>query len=168
MRLRLKELKNKPVISMRSGARLGAVLDFLVDETYLQFTALIIGGGAVVGGHKQAVGYAAIRGIGTEAVLVSGSNAVQEVGYRSPLASGHALEGILLRAMSESGANLGRVVDIEFEAKTGGMTRLWLARPDDGGVREVGRSDIARMTEQTATIRHAVIKDSSAQCLLAA
>src|ERR1700688_2776814 len=111
--MRIEELRDRPVMSVASGAKIGAVHDVLVDDSYLQIAALVIGGGGLFGGHKQAVAYSAIHGIGPDAVMVSGPDAVQEVGDASPLGAAHAFDGIQQQVMSESGVNLGHVVEME-------------------------------------------------------
>jgi sporulation protein YlmC with PRC-barrel domain len=157
--MRLEELRHKPVVSMISDAQLGAVSDFLLDDTYLQISAFVIGGAAGFGSHRLAVPYGAIRGIGAETVIVSGSNAVQEVAYGRPLWNTHPLHGTRPCASNESGSNLGPVVNMEFDPRTGALTSVWLAPPDDSVVRVVARPDIVRITEQMAVIRHAVDDD---------
>ena len=42
--MRLEELKDKPVVSIAEGTELGKARDFLLDESYLQIAALVIGG----------------------------------------------------------------------------------------------------------------------------
>src|ERR1700674_5731998 len=103
--MRIDELKDKPVMSMASGTKLGSVQDALLDDSYGQIAALVIGGGGLFGGHKQGVAYSAIHGIGPDAVMVSGQDAVQEVGDSGPLGSTHPLNEMRQQVMSESGVN---------------------------------------------------------------
>jgi uncharacterized protein YrrD len=159
--MRIEELKDKPVMSIASGTKLGSVHDFLLDDSYLQIAALVIGGGGLFGGHKQAVAYSAIHGIGPDAVMVSGEDAVQEVEDASPLGTAHGFDAIHQQVMSESGVNLGRVVEMEFEPQTGAMTSLCFAMPGntasaEGDICDVAREDIVSMTEKMVIVRHSV------------
>jgi uncharacterized protein YrrD len=160
--MRIEELKDKPVVSMASGTKLGAVHDFLLDDSYRQIAALAIGGGGLFGGHKQAVAYSAIHGIGPDAVMVSGQDAVQEVGDSSPLGKAHAFDALQQQVMSESGVNLGRVVEMEFEPQTGALSSLCFAPHGDtasaeGEVCDVASDDIVSMTEKMVIVRQSVV-----------
>lgn len=166
--MRIAELKDKPVMSIASGTKLGSVHDFLLDDSYLQIAALVIGGGGLLGGHKQAVAYSAIHGIGPDAVMVSGQDAVQEVGDASPWGTAHAFDAIQQQVMSESGVNLGRVVATEFEPQTGAMTGLCFAAhegvgPEGSDVCDVSRADIVSMTEKMVIVRHSVVEQTAGE-----
>jgi uncharacterized protein YrrD len=165
MTMRIDELKDKPVMSIASGTKLGSVHDALLDDSYLQIAALVIGGGGLFGGHKQAVAYGAIHGIGPDAVMVSGEDAVQEIGDASPLRTAHAFDAIQQQVMSESGVNLGHVVEMEFEPQTGALTSLCFAAQDDttsgeGEVCDLAREDIVSMTEKLVIVRHSVVQQT--------
>lgn len=160
--MRIEELKDKPVVSMASGAKLGSVHDFLLDDSYRQIAAVVIGGGGLFGGHKQAVAYSDIHGIGPDAIMVSGQDAVQEVGDASPLGTAHALDPLQQQVMSESGVDLGRVVEMEFEPQTGALSSLCFTPHGDTATGEddlydVARDDIVSMTEKMAIVRHSVV-----------
>jgi uncharacterized protein YrrD len=164
--MRIEELKDRPVMSIASGTKLGSVKDLLLDDSYLQIAALVIGGGGVFGGHKQAIAYSSIHGIGPDAVMVSGPDDVQEVGDGSPLGTAHAFDAIRQEVMSESGVNLGRVVEMEFEPQTGAMTSLCFATQVDTesgvvDVCDVARADIVSMTEKMVIVRHSVVKQTA-------
>jgi sporulation protein YlmC with PRC-barrel domain len=163
--MRLDEFKDKPVMSIASGTKLGTVHDFLLDDSYLQIAALVVGGGGLFGGHKQAVAYSAVRGIGPDAVMVSGPDAVQEVEDTSPLGKAHAFDALQQQVMSESGVNLGRVVEMEFDPQTGSMTSLCFmpqgdTGPEEGEVCDVDRADIVSMTEKMVIVRHSVVQQT--------
>src|SRR6476659_3729095 len=101
--MRIEEMKDKPVMSIASGTKLGSVHDCLLDDSYLQIAALVIGGGGLFGGHKQVVAYGDIHGIGPDAVMVSNEDAVQTVDDASPLRTAHAFGELRQQVMSESG-----------------------------------------------------------------
>ena len=163
--MRIEELKDRPVMSIASGTKLGSVHDLLLDDSYLQISAVGIGGGGLFGGHKQAIAYSAIHGIGPDAVMVSGQDAVQEMGDSGPLGSTHPLNGMRQEVMSESGVNLGRVLEMEFEPQTGAMTSLCFATHEntvsgEGDVCDVARADIVSMTEKMVIVRHCVVEQT--------
>jgi uncharacterized protein YrrD len=164
--MRMEELKGKPVMSVSSGTKLGSVHDFLLDDSYLQIAALVIGGGGLLGGHKQAVAYSAIHGIGPDAVMVNGLDAVQEVGGSGPLGPTHVLDEAQTQVMSESGMILGRVLELEFEPQTGSVTGLCFAvrggkGPEASRTHAVAREDIISMTATIAIVRHSVVEQSA-------
>jgi len=164
--MRMEELKGKPVMSVASGTRLGSVHDFLLDDSYLQIAALVIGGGGLLGGHKQAVAYSAIHGIGADAVMVNGLDAVQEVGGSGPLGPTHPLDEAHTQVMSESGVILGRVLEMDFEPQTGAITGLCFAvrggvGAESSNARNVAREDIMSMTANMAIVRHSVVEETA-------
>jgi uncharacterized protein YrrD len=160
--MRIADLRDTPVLSVASGTKLGAVHDFLLDDTYLQIAALVIGGGGLFGGHKQAVAYSSIHGIGPDAVMVNGLDAVQEMGEASPLGKAHPFDAIRQQVMSESGVSLGRVVETDFEPQTGAMSSLSFSAldgpgPEGSDVCDVERADIVSMTKTMVIVRHSVV-----------
>src|ERR1700730_2785667 len=100
--MRIEELKDRPIVSIGAGTKLGSVHDLLLDDSYLQIAAVGIGGGGLFGGHKQAIAYSSIHGIGPDAVMVSGQDAIQEVGDSGPLGSTHPMDDMQQEVMSES------------------------------------------------------------------
>jgi uncharacterized protein YrrD len=161
--MRMEELKDKPVMSIDTATKLGAVQDLLLDDSYLQIAAVEIGGRGLFGGHKQAVAYSAIRGIGPDAVMVSGQDAVQEVGNSDRLGPTHALNEMQQQVLSESGVDLGRIVDLGFEPQTGAITGLGFAmrgtgESESGDIYDVAREDIISITEKMVIVRHSVVE----------
>jgi sporulation protein YlmC with PRC-barrel domain len=64
--------------------------------------------------------------------------------------------------MSESGVDLGRVVDIEFEPQTGALSSLCFTPHGDTATGEdelydVARDDIVSITEKMVIVRHSVV-----------
>jgi sporulation protein YlmC with PRC-barrel domain len=155
------ELKDKPVVSVAEGTELGKVHDLLLDGSYLQIAALVIGGGGLFGGHKQAIAYEAVRGIGPDAIMVRDREAVEEVRDDSAFAPLPGLGDLHQEIMSESGIRLGRVEDAEFDPQTGRLTQLRLV-PVEGGKGQhddafaIGRDDIVSVSAKLAVVRHSV------------
>ncbi|HTE85808.1 MAG TPA: PRC-barrel domain-containing protein [Dehalococcoidia bacterium] len=163
--MRMEELKGKPVLTIATGAKLGSVHELLLDDTYLQIAAVGIGGGGLFGGHKQAIAYGSIHGIGPDAVMVGSQDDLQEIGGGGPFGSTHPLDEMQQEVMSESGVNLGRVVEMEFEPQTGAVSSLWFATrgdaaPEEGDVCDVDRQDIVSMTEKMVIVRHSVVEQT--------
>jgi uncharacterized protein YrrD len=164
--MRMEELKERPVMSVASGTKLGAVHDFLLDDSYLQIAAIVIGGGGLFGGHKQVIAYSSIHGIGPDAVMVNGLDAVQELGDGSPLGTAHPFDASRQQVMSETGVNLGRVVEADFEPQTGALTSICfathgVATPEEGSVCDVARADIVSMSETMVIVRQSVVEQTA-------
>jgi uncharacterized protein YrrD len=164
--MRMEEIKGRAVVSIAAGTRLGSVDDLLLDNSYLQIAAVGIGGGGLFGGHKRPIAYASIRGIGPDAVMVGEQDALQESAGEGPLGITHPMDEMRQEVMSESGVNLGRVVEMEFEPQTGAVTGVSFATRDDGDseegeVCEVMRDNILTMTANMVIVRHSVVKDSA-------
>jgi uncharacterized protein YrrD len=160
--MRLDEIKDTLVMSIAEGTTLGAVQDLLLDDSYLQLAAVVIGGGGILGRHRRAVAYGEVRGIGRDAVMVSGQDAVHEVGDSHPFGRLHRLGELRQQVMSESGVRLGRVEDVEFDAQTGAVTALRFAPAEAAGLDTTGMSVIARaelvnLTAKTAVVRHTAL-----------
>jgi sporulation protein YlmC with PRC-barrel domain len=156
--MRFEALKDKPVVSIAEGTELGKVRDFLLTESYLQIAAVVIGGGGLFGGNRQAVAYRAIRSVGPDAVMVQGREAVEEVDGDSSFASLPSLGDLRQDVMSEQGTHLGRVQDAEFDQQTGALTHLWFVShgPRIGqreDVYEVARDDILSLSAKMAVVR---------------
>ncbi len=156
--MRLEALKDKPVVSIKEGAELGKVHDFLLAEDYMGIAAVVVGGGGFFGGNKQAVAYRAIRSIGPDAVMVEGGDAVEEVSNDTPFAALPSLGDLHQEVMSEQGVRLGRVQDAEFDPQSGALTHLWFVAHDSRiGQRqdlyEVARDDILSLNAKMAVVR---------------
>lgn len=161
--MRWDEIKDTPVMSIAEGTKLGSVHDLLLDETYLQIAALVIGGGGLLGGQRRAVAYSDVRGIGRDAVMVSGQDAVHEVRDTAALGVTHRLGELRQDVMSESGVRLGQVADVEFDPPTGAVTALRFIRegataPDGMDASIVSRAQIVQLTAKMAVVQHAVLE----------
>jgi uncharacterized protein YrrD len=166
--MRWDEIKDTPVVSITEGTKLGSVHDLLLDDSYLQIAALVIGGGGLLGGQRRAVAYSAVRGIGRDAVMVSGQDAVQEVSDAGSLGVTHRLGELHQEVMSESGVHLGRVADVEFDPQTGALTALRFARdgattPDGMEASVISRAQIVTLTAKMAVVQHAVLEPSAGE-----
>ena len=163
--MRLEEIKDKPVISIAEGHKLGEVQDALLDASYLQVAALVVGGGGLFGGPKQAVEYNAVRGIGPDAVMVSGRDAIEEVTETSPLAAMHRAGEVEQAVMSESGVRLGKLDGVSFDPQSGAITALTLL-PDSnsplagGDAYDIPRDHLLSITDKMAVVRHEFLEQA--------
>lgn len=160
--MRMEELKDTLVMSIAEGTTLGAVQDLLLDDSYLQIGALVIGGGGLFGGPRRAVAYGEVRGIGRDAVMVSGQDAVHEVGDAHPFGRLHRLGELRQEVMSESGVRLGRVADVEFDPQTGALTALRFVPAEATGhdataASVIARAEVVSLTAKTAVVRHTAL-----------
>lgn len=158
----MQEFKDKPVIGIAEGAKVGSVHDLLLDSSGLQVAGFLVGGGGLLGGKRQAVTYDAVRGIGPDAVMVEGRDAVREIGDEGPLGEAQRQGDLHQEVMTESGVHLGTVDDLEFDPKTGAVTALLLDpkgnwTTDDGSGFIVERNDIVNLTPKMAIVRHEVM-----------
>lgn len=166
--MRWDEIKDTPVMSIAEGTKLGSVHDLLLDDSYLQIAALVIGGGGLFGGQRRAVAYAEVRGIGRDAVMVSGQEAVHEVRDADALGVTHRLGELRQEVMSESGVHLGHVVDVEFDPPTGALTGLRFVpdgptAPAELDASVVSRAQIVQLTAKMAVVQHAVLEQSAGE-----
>lgn len=161
--MRIDEIKDKPVISIAEGEKLGEVQDLLLDASYLQLGALVIGGGGLFGGARKAVAYSTVRGIGPDAVMVTGQQAVQEVSDNGPLAAMHRVGDLTQQVLSESGVRLGRLNGVEFDPQTGAVTVMTVEPDRDApmsatGAYAVPRDDVVSISDKLAVVRHDVVQ----------
>ena len=163
--MRWDEIKDTPVVSIAEGTKLGSVHDLLLDDSYLQIAALVIGGGGLFGGQRRAVAYGEVRGIGRDAVMVSGQDAVQAVGDDRSFGVTHRLDALQQDVMSESGVHLGRVADAEFDPSTGALTALRFVSagataPAGTDASVITRAQIVQLTAKMVVVQHAVLEQN--------
>lgn len=165
--MRLDEIKDKPVISIAEGHKLGEVQDALMDASYLQVAALTIGGGGLFGGPKHAVEYNSVRGIGPDAVMVSGRDAVQEITETSPLDAMHRVSSMDQAVMSESGVRLGKLDGVDFDPQSGAVTALTLSPDSNSPLAanqdyDLPREAVLSITDKIVVVRHEVLEQAGA------
>jgi uncharacterized protein YrrD len=73
---RLSELVGKPVVSADTGQKLGNVSDVLVDDTQLQLTGLVLGGGML--GKDHVAPFHDIQTLGADVVIVRTASSVMD------------------------------------------------------------------------------------------
>ena len=158
----MRELDDKPVVSVAEGTKVGTVHDLLLDAACSNVVAFQVGGGGLLGGHKQAIPYSAVRGIGPDAVMVEGRDALQDVTDVGPFGDSLRRGDLQQEVMTEGGLRLGRVKDGEFDPATGAVTGVlfepkgdWTADSSDEYV--VARDDIVSLTPKMVIVRHELV-----------
>lgn len=155
-------------MGITEGTTIGSVRDVLLDDTYLQVVALVVGGGGFLGGHRKAVAYSAVRGVGPDAVMVSGQDAVEDVTDTSSWGAGHRGEEMKQDVISEGGARLGQVAEVAFDPQTGAVSAVRYiptgeTKPRCGEESVIARADIVTLSEKRSVVRQSVLDQSTGE-----
>lgn len=158
----MRELDDKPIVSVAEGTKVGTVHDLLLDSSCSKVVAVQVGGGGLLGGRRQAIAYSSVRGVGPDAVMVEGREAIQDVADNGPLGATFRQSELQQEVMSEGGLDLGRVKDAEFDPATGAITSLLFEpkgdwAPDKSDEYVVARDDIVSLTPKMVIVRHELI-----------
>ncbi|MDI3339380.1 MAG: PRC-barrel domain-containing protein [Sphaerobacter sp.] len=124
-----KQLKGLPVVTIDGGERLGTVNDVLVSTDERAVHALTVHSGGRFGGSTNVVEMAAVRSIGSDAVMVQDHTALQTPEaahrYRQYVPLGDLSN---LRVVNESGSRVGSVSSVRINEETGAITALEVVR----------------------------------------
>jgi sporulation protein YlmC with PRC-barrel domain len=126
-------LKNRPIVSLNGGVKVGEVLDLTLDATNVQISAVL------VTGHdgSSVVPYPAVRHIGPDAMTIDDSRIVQAPANHGGIEERRTSTLIGLPVLNQQGTIIGNVDDLEFDEDTGRVTALLIHR---GGVLGIGGS----------------------------
>jgi sporulation protein YlmC with PRC-barrel domain len=142
--MKASELKDRTVVSMADGTRIGRVSDVLFDTADLRLAALALS----TNGGQSILPFAAIRSLGADAVTVESATATQ--GAAVPTA-GNVLRGLSdltgMKAVNADGTLVGTVRELEIDQAGGQLLSLELHR---GGVLGLGGTTI---TAPVAAVR---------------
>jgi uncharacterized protein YrrD len=109
------------VLSRATAQELGAVAHLLLDAQSLQIDAVVIGHGK----KAQLVEWAQLSGFGPDAVMVNDESALRApADDRERKAADGKLELVGMRALSETGSELGTVDDVDFDPDSGAVETL--------------------------------------------
>src|ERR687884_2117093 len=137
-------LKDRAVVSLADGRRIGRVSDILFDTAELRLAALAL----ATDGGRSILPFAAVRNLGPDAVTVESAAAMQ--GAAGP-AAGNVLRGLSdlvgMKAVNSDGTLLGEVRELEIDQTAGRLVSLELHR---GGVLGLGGTTV---TAPVATVR---------------
>lgn len=126
-------LKNRPVVSLNDGVKIGEVSDLTLDAAHVRVSTLVLVG------HdgNSVVPFAAVRHIGMDAVTIDDSRIVQAPADNSDITEHKASTLTGLPVMNQDGAIIGSVDDLEIDEENGQITTLLIHR---GGLIGIGGS----------------------------
>lgn len=124
-------LKNRPVVSLNDGMKVGEVSDLTLDATRVKVSTLVLVG------HdgNSVVPFAAVRHIGMDAVTINDSRIVQAPADNNDITERGMSTLTGLAVMNQEGAIIGSVDDLEIDEENGQITALLIHR---GGVLGIG------------------------------
>jgi sporulation protein YlmC with PRC-barrel domain len=131
--MKASELKNRPIVSLNGGVKVGEVSDLTLDATNVQVSAVLIAGHT----DTSVVPYAAVRHIGPDAVTIDDSRIVQAPNNNGGIAERRISSLNGLSVLSEQGTVVGRVDDLEIDEESGRVIALLIHH---GGVMGIGGS----------------------------
>lgn len=131
--MKASSLKNRPIVSLSGGVKVGEVADLTLDPTNTQVSAVLLTG------HDgtSVVPYPAVRHIGPDAVTIDDSRIVQAPADKSGIADRRISTLNGLPVLNEQGTVIGTVDDLEFDEESGRVTALLIHQ---GGVIGIGGS----------------------------
>ena len=111
----------RKVMSRSSASELGSVSHLLVDARQRRVAAVVIGHGK----KAQLIDWAQLSGFGPDAIMVIDEDALRPpADDRERAATEGRLELVGKRALSDRGNELGKIVDVTFDAATGVLEEL--------------------------------------------
>lgn len=112
------ELKNKPVVAVASGEKLGFVDDLFLDTAGRQILGVRTRTGGLLT-HHAAMLWTGIEAIGDDAVTVKDASVLNEETTFSDLKDARRAEAILgTTVMTVSGQEVGRVADLSLDLQS--------------------------------------------------
>jgi uncharacterized protein YrrD len=111
----------RKVMSRASANEVGSVGHLLVDAQQQRVAAVVIGRGK----KAQLIDWAQLSGFGPDAIMVIDEDALRPpADDRERAATEGRLELVGKRALSDRGNELGKIVDVTFDAATGVLEEL--------------------------------------------
>lgn len=121
-----RELKGMPVLTLQEGERLGQVRELILDPVARQVVALVLD--RRVGGEDQIIATANIRNVGSAAITVENRSSLIPLSgiprFQELARMGKPIHGKMV--LSETGARLGQVDDLEVDVQTFRLVSLVL------------------------------------------
>ncbi len=126
-------LKNRPIVSLNGGVKVGEVADLTLDATNAQVSAVLLTG------HdgNSVVPFPAVRNIGPDAVTIDDSRIVQAPANPEGIADRRISTLTGLPVLNEKGTVIGDLEDLEFDEESGKVMALLIHH---GGVMGIGGS----------------------------
>lgn len=131
--MKANDLRNRPIVSLNGGVKVGEVADLTLDATNILVSAVLLAG------HEggSVVPYPAVRHIGPDAVTIDDSRIVQAPSDQGGIADRRVSTLTGLPVLNHQGTVIGNVDDLEFDEESGRVTALLIHR---GGVVGIGSS----------------------------
>ena len=131
--MKVSALRNRPIVSLNGGVKVGEVEDLTLDATNVQVGAVLLSG------HdgNSVVPYPAVRHVGPDAVTIDDSRIVQAPPNREGIADRRISSLTGLPVLNEHGTVIGDVDDLEFDEVSGKITAILIHH---GGVMGIGGS----------------------------
>ncbi|HWE63964.1 MAG TPA: PRC-barrel domain-containing protein [Chloroflexota bacterium] len=128
--MNIDQLQGMAVVSVHQAEKLGTIEDVLLDLDQHRVGGLLLHGGPFRGG--PVVGWASVRSIGQDAVMVDDSNAAGSgsEGQVSGLTRTQELRG--MKVVTDTGALAGTIEGADIDPATGQITRYMVAEPGGG------------------------------------
>ena len=131
--MKASDLKNRPVVSLKDGTKVGEVSDLTLDATNIQVGSLLVAGSD----GNSILPYRSVRTIGTDAVTIDNSGTLQAPADRSGDEERRVSTLIGLPVVNQEGSIIGTMEDLEFDDQYGRVITLVVRR---GGVLGIGGS----------------------------
>jgi sporulation protein YlmC with PRC-barrel domain len=129
-------LKDKPVVSMADGTKIGNVQELLFETGKFRLAALLLSGA----GGKSLLPFEAIRSFGADVITVENGSVTQGVDGNLSVGGYRGLRELTsLRVINGEGAWLGDVREVDLDQKGGQVEQLSAHR---GGVLGIGGTTV--------------------------
>jgi len=133
--MRFSEASGRNVVSTSSATTVGRVHGFVVDPLARRVVALEL---KKTDGEGDTLTWDAMTAFGRDAVTVPGTEAITTAEGRVQELTGKAHAMLGKRVLTESGDEVGKLEDVEFEAVSGKVTALLTKSEEIAGDRLIG------------------------------
>ena len=122
--MRVKNATGRKVVSLASAESIGKISRFVIDVPQRRISALVL---RKTDKHGEILAWNDINGFGDDAVTVADVAVLSEADGATKEFSGKDYQLVGKRALSTRGDDLGEVEDVDFDAKTGLLERIYYA-----------------------------------------
>ena len=129
-------LRDKPVVSMADGTKVGSVQELLFDTTKFRLAAFLLTGD----GGKSVLPFEGVRNFGDDVITVENASATEGVQGNTALDAWRGWKDVSqLRVINGEGSWLGDIRDLEVDPKDGHIGEITAHR---GGLLGLGGSSV--------------------------
>lgn len=120
------DLKDKPIVSVSGGEKLGFVDDLYLDPSGRQILGLRSRSGGLIT-HRAAMSLDSLQAVGEDALTVKDASVLNDEGSFSDLKSSRLAERLVgTQVLTESGKELGNIADLRLDLPAGRVSDLEL------------------------------------------